>query len=49
VLQDHLSSGCEMVSPEEIGALTAAPILSEEVVRSEEGKVADVGRRLLVC
>jgi len=44
LLEDHLCNGWEMVPPEDIGALTAAPILSEEIVRNEEGRVTDVGR-----
>ena len=44
LLEDHLGSGWEMVPPEDIGALTAAPILSDEVSRDEHGRVTDVGR-----
>ena len=34
LLDDHLQTGWEMVPPEDIGALTAAPILSDEIVRT---------------
>jgi len=44
LLEDHLCSGWEMVPPEDIGALTAAPILSDEVVRDDEGRLTEAGR-----
>jgi hypothetical protein len=44
LLEDHFGSGWEMVPPEDIGALTAAPILSDEIVRDEDGRVVEVGR-----
>jgi len=44
LLEDHLCSGWEMVPPEDIGALTAAPILSDEIVRDDEGRVTEAGR-----
>ena len=44
LLEDHLCNGWEMVPPEDIGALTAAPILSDEIRRDEEGRVMEVGR-----
>ena len=44
LLEDHLSSGWEMVPPEDIGALTAAPILSDEITRDDHGRVTDAGR-----
>jgi hypothetical protein len=44
LLEDHLCSGWEMVPPEDIGALTAAPILSDEIVRDEDGRVTEAGR-----
>jgi hypothetical protein len=43
LLEDHLGNGWEILLPEEIGALTSAPILSHEVARDQEGKVEDVG------
>jgi len=33
-----------MVPPEDIGALTAAPILSDEIVRDDEGRLTEAGR-----
>jgi hypothetical protein len=44
LLEDHLCNGWEMVPPEDIGALTAAPILSDEIVRDEDGRVTEAGR-----
>ena len=44
LLEDHLCSGWEMVPPEDIGALMAAPILSDELVRDDEGRVTEAGR-----
>ena len=44
LLEDHLCSGWEMVPPEDIGALTAAPILSDEISRDDHGNVTQAGR-----
>lgn len=44
LLEDHLANGWEMVQPEEIGALTSAPILSDEIERNEEGKITSADR-----
>jgi hypothetical protein len=44
LLEDHLCNGWEMVPPEDLGALTAAPILSDEIVRDEQGRVAEARR-----
>lgn len=44
LLEDHLCNGWEMVPPEDIGALTADPILSDDVLRDEEGRLVEVGR-----
>jgi hypothetical protein len=44
LLEDHLQTGWEMVPPEDIGALTSAPILSDEIVRDEEGRIVEAGR-----
>ena len=43
LLEDHLCNGWEMVPPEDIGALTAAPILSDEIVRDDNGRVVEAG------
>ena len=45
LLEDHLCSGWEMVLPEDIGALMAVPILSDEINRDDHGK----GTRLAAC
>lgn len=44
LLEDHLCSGWEMVPPEDLGALTSAPILSDEIVRDDEGRIVEAGR-----
>ena len=44
LLEDHLCNGWEMVPPEDIGALTAAPILSDEIGKDEDGRVTEAGR-----
>ncbi|OGC62408.1 hypothetical protein A2264_02535 [candidate division WWE3 bacterium RIFOXYA2_FULL_46_9] len=44
LLEDHLASGWEMVPPEDIGALTAAPILSDEISRDDVGQLTEAGR-----
>ena len=44
LLEDHLCNGWEMVPPEDIGALTSAPILSDEIVRDDQGKIIEAGR-----
>jgi hypothetical protein len=44
LLEDHLCGGWEMVPPEDIGALTAAPILSDEIARDDSGRLTDAGR-----
>lgn len=44
LLEDHLCTGWEMAPPEDIGALTAAPILSDEIVRDDDGRVTEAGR-----
>jgi hypothetical protein len=43
MLEDHLSNGWEWIRPEEIGALTSAPILSDESSRDEQGLLTEVG------
>jgi hypothetical protein len=43
LLEDHLANGWEFIEPAEIGALTSAPILSDEVERDDEGKLVWLG------
>ena len=43
LLEDHLGNGWEWVQPEELGALTSAPILSEDCRRDDEGWLIEVG------
>ena len=42
MLEDHLCNGWEFIQPEEIGALTAAPILSDSVTRDDSGNLLKV-------
>jgi hypothetical protein len=44
LLEYQLCNGWDWVRPEEIGALTNAPILSEEVDRDDQGDLKSVGR-----
>jgi len=44
LLEDHLCNGWDMVPTEDIGALTAAPILSDDILRDDQGQVVEVGR-----
>ncbi len=43
LLDDHLCNGWDWVRPEEIGALTSAPILSDECSRDDQGAIETVG------
>jgi hypothetical protein len=43
LLEYHLCNGWEMVPPEDIGALTSAPILSDDVERDDQGKLVRCG------
>jgi hypothetical protein len=42
MLEDHLANGWEFIQPEEIGALTAAPILSDSAERDDQGNLVKV-------
>ena len=44
LLDDHLCNGWEFVPPEDIGALTSSPILSDEVERNDDGEIVKVGK-----
>ena len=44
LLEDHLANGWELVPPQDIGALTDAPILSDQIERNDEGDVMHAGR-----
>ena len=44
LLEDWLDSGWEIVPPEDIGALTSAPILTDEIERDDHGQVTSIGR-----
>jgi hypothetical protein len=44
LLEDHLCNGWDLLLPEEIGALTSALLLSDEVERDDVGEIRDVGR-----
>jgi len=43
LLEDHLCNGWELVRPEEVGALTSALLLSDEVDRDDLGDIRGVG------
>jgi hypothetical protein len=44
LLEDHLGNGWEIVPPEDLGALTAAPILSNEIVRDDDQTIVEAKR-----
>ena len=44
LLDDHLCNGWEEVFPEEIGTLTSAMLLSDDVERDDEGQVTRIRR-----
>jgi hypothetical protein len=44
LIEDYLCNGWEIVTPESIGALTDALILSNEVVRDDYGEIMDLDR-----
>ena len=44
LIEDHLCNGWEIIHPEEIGALTSAPILSKEGERDNNGKLLKIGK-----
>ena len=43
IIEWHLGEGWSFVPPEDIGALTEAPILSDDIDLDEQGKVQHVG------
>ena len=43
LLEDHLANGWEIVPPEDIAALTSAPILSDSAQRDDQGKLTGIG------
>src|ERR1700722_17299367 len=43
LLEYHLCKGWEMIRPEEIGALTSAPIISDDVARNDDGDIIEIG------
>jgi len=43
LIEWQLCNGWEMVPPEDIAALTSAPILSDEVTRDDHGKLLTIG------
>ena len=44
LLEDHLCSGWEEILPEEIGALTSAMLLTDDVERNDDGQATRIGR-----
>ena len=43
LLEDYLVNGWEFIRPEEIAALTSAPILSDSAQRNDDGKLTKIG------
>jgi hypothetical protein len=43
-LAPMLENGWEWITPEEIGALTDAPIISDEATRDDYGNLSELGR-----
>jgi hypothetical protein len=43
LIERQLCNGWQLVAPEEIGALTDAPIISDDVGRDDQGKLTAVG------
>ncbi len=43
LLADHFANGWHELRPEELGALTSALLISDDVVRDDEGHVTDCG------
>ncbi len=44
LLEDHLCGVWEEVLPEEIGALTSAMLMSDDVERDDDGRILRIGR-----
>jgi len=44
LLKDHLYGGWEEMLPEEIGALTSAMLLTDDVQRDDDGCITRIGR-----
>jgi len=44
ILQDHLCNGWEEILPEEIGALTSAMLITDDIERDEDGRMIRIGR-----
>ena len=43
ILEDHLCTGWEEILPEELGALTSAMLICDDVERGDNGRIARVG------
>lgn len=43
LMEDYFASSWEHIRPEDIGALTSADIISDDVVRDEEGNIDHIG------
>ena len=44
ILEDHLCSGWEEILPEELGALTSAMLITDDVERDNDGRIMRIGR-----
>lgn len=43
MLEDHLSNGWDWILPERIGALTSAPIFSNDCIEDDHGDIISIG------
>jgi hypothetical protein len=44
LLEEHLTNGWEWIRPEEIGALTDAPILSNDAIHNDQGELTGIDK-----
>jgi hypothetical protein len=44
LLEEHLTNGWTVIKPEEIGALTEAPILSNDAIYNDEGELTSINK-----
>lgn len=43
LLEYHINNGWEFIPPEEVGAMTSSPILSNDVSRDDDGELTAIG------
>lgn len=44
ILEDHVCCGWEEILPEELGALTSAMLITDDVERNDDGRIMRIGR-----